>query len=57
VVGEVLELVLLVVVREDDGVALALEPPDLGLQLVGAQVEIGRWLIAHDRKVTVHGDS
>jgi hypothetical protein len=64
VIGEVLELVLLVVVREDHGVALALEPADLGLELVGRQrggcVEVGRRRTAddgaHDRKMTVHGE-
>ena len=40
-VGEILDLGLLVVVRQDHGVALALERADLGLELGGRHAEVG----------------
>jgi hypothetical protein len=51
-VREVLDLGLLVVVREDHGVALGLEPPDLGLELLRVEVDLlpcGGMLRTHHR--------
>jgi hypothetical protein len=54
-VGDVLDLAVLVVVREEDGVALTLEPSDLGFEVEGRidqRVDSGGERLCHGSPAT-----